>query len=278
MLYRVHVNGLQGRLRLDFKLDDNPLVDLWLDCIKTQLGKPWAIDPLRWTRTWTTAESLAKAERELAETCRELNLEQHLGDLNRLHMLFHDYYEKGGSLNNTWNQLNKRIHKLEEQQRTLGVAAGQRTGFGMVVSDTYAVHVEQRPITEDLRPYWANSPRSGELLLGYYTLGKTIADCVRDNDVECVRAGMVRAQQQISTETMCLWGSTHPSIIKRVITFRQIEQWVKDKGLESYIDLSLPEHQYSGTPRLGQYIGSLTPQQINGYLEGADVVYVELIN
>ncbi len=277
MLYRVHVNGPQGDLALDFELDDNPLVALWVECLEAQMSQPWKVNELRWTRTWTTAESLAKAELELEATCLELNIHRYLGDLNTLHMMFHNYYEQGGAPDPEWDRLNKRIHKLEEQQRSLGVAAAQRTGFGMVISDVEGTRVEQRPITEDLRHYWSNSPRSGELLLGYYTLGKTIADCVRDNDVECVRSGMVRAQQQISTETLCLWGSTHPSIIKRVITFRQIEQWVKDNSLESYIDLTLPEHQYAGTPRLGQYVGSHTPQQINDYLEGAYVVSVELI-
>ncbi len=278
MLYRVHVKGPQGDLALDFELDNNPLVNLWLDCVETQMITPWKVSELQWTRIWTTAESLARAELELESSCLELNIHQHLGDLNKLHMLFHSYYEQGGAPDPEWDRLNKRIHKLEEQQRSLGVAVAQRTGFGMFLKDRDQDRVEQRPITEDLRHYWANSPRSGELLLGYYTLGKTLADCVRDNDIECVRAGMVRAQQQVSTETMCLWGSTHPSIIKRVITFRQIEQWVKDNGLESYIDLSLPEHQYSGTPRLGQYVGNLTPEEINGYLEDADVVSVELIN
>jgi hypothetical protein len=246
--------------------------------VRTQQSRPWKISEHQWTRTWTTEQSFRQAELDLEAVCDELNVGQHLRDLNKLHRMFHSYYEEGGEPNTDWDKLNKRIHKLEEQQRTLGLAAAQRTGFGIVLADSETGLVEQRPIPPELRSLWANSPKSGELLLGYYTLGKTIADCVRDNDVDCVRSGMVRAQQQISTETICLWAKTQPSITKRVISLRQVEQWVKDNALESYIDLSLAEHQYAGMPRLGQYVGSYTPDELNDYLAGAKIVSAELID
>jgi hypothetical protein len=147
----------------------------------------------------------------------------------------------------------------------------------MVISERDSHVVEQRAIPPELRNFWGHVPRSGELLLGYYTLGKTIADCVRDNDIDCVRSNGIRPQQYVSTEAMCLWSPT-PSITKRVLTVTQIAQWLKVNDLEQYVDLSLPENQYSGSPRLGKYIGSYTPNDINQYLADANIVSAELID
>lgn len=277
MLYRVHFeNAEQGPVNLDFELDNNALVDVWLDCVRTQLAAPWKVNHLQWRRCWTTDETLAAARADLVASCEELGLDPAL-DINGLHALFTSYYENGGAPNEAWDGLNRHVHKIEEQQRSLGNPLAQRTGFGMVISEQDSPRVEQRPIPEELRHYWGHVPRSGELLLGYYTLGKTIADCVRDNDVECVRSGGVRPQEQISTETMCLWSPT-PSFIKQVLTLAQVTQWVKYHNLEQYIDLSLTKNRYFGSPRLGKYIGSYMPNDINQYLAGANIVSAELID
>ncbi len=276
MLYRVHVASEQGPIHLDFLLDSNPLVDQWLECVQQQLSRPWKVNHLQWTRSWTTAATLLQAQQDLAAICATLDLDP-TQDVNALHAQFQNYYENGGAADANWDRLNQCIHKLEEQERSLNRPQAQRTGFGMVLSALESNHVEQRPITLDLRRYWVHLPTSGDLLLGYYTLGKTLADCVRDNDQDCVRLGMVRAQQQISTEVMCLW-SPEPSIIKQVLTPQQVAQWVKDHALESYIDIDLLEHRYAGTPRLGRYAGSYTPDQINDYLSRANITGAELID
>ena len=276
MLYRVNIDTEQGAVALDFELDSNPLVDLWVDCVRSQFSRPWRVNHLQWRRCWTTTATLARAQEDLAAICVALELDP-TTDINTLHAQFQNYYENGGEPNTDWDRLNQCIHKIEEQERSLNRPLAQRTGFGMVISEAESSQVEQRPIPPELRSLWSHLPRSGDLLLGYYTLGKTIADCVRDNDVDCVRSGMVRAQQQVSTEVMCLW-SPAPSIIKRVLPLAQITQWVKDHELEEYIDLELVEHQYSGTPRLGHYVGTYTPNQINDYLATATIVGAELID
>jgi hypothetical protein len=276
MLYRVGVESSKGFFNLDFELDNNPLVDIWLDCVKTQLSNPWKVNHLQWRRCWTTEETLAKARRDLKVCCLELGINPKL-DINTHHAMFQSYYENGGAPSELWDRLNQRIHKIEEQERSINNPTAQRTGFGMVISERDSSHVEQRPIPPELRSLWGHVPRSGELLLGYYTLGKTIADCVRDNDIECVKTGGVRPQQQISTETMCLWSPT-PSITKRVLSITQIAQWVKVNNLEEYVDLNLPENQYAGAPRLGTYVGSYTPDEINEYLSTANIVAAELID
>ena len=276
MLYRVHLENSQKSLSLDFELDNNPLVTIWLECVRSQFAIPWRVNHLQWRRCWTTEHTLAASQADLLATCEELGLDPAL-DINVLHGLFQSYYENSGEPSEAWDRLNRHIHKIEEQKRSLGNPLAQRTGFGMVISEQDSPRVEQRPIPVELRNYWGHIPRSGELLLGYYTLGKTIADCVRDNDVECVRSGGVRPQEQISTETMCLWSPT-PSFIKQVLTLAQVTRWVKNNNLEQYIDLSLTKNQYFGSPRLGKYVGLHTTDNINEYLADATIVSAELID
>lgn len=278
MLYRVFVQPQQPDrepVALDYELDNNPLVDLWLDCVRTQLSRPWKVNHLQWTRTFTTKATLAQALKELEESREELELDPSM-DINALHLLFHNYYEGRGVPDHRWDRLNLRIHKVEEQTRTINDPQGQRTGWAFVLSGKSTDLVEERAIPSWLRHHWFHVPRSGELILGYYTVGKTIADCYRDNDVECVRSGGVRPQITVSTETTCLW-SPEPGAIRDRPLLADVEKWVKDNQLEDYVDLGLKENQYYGAPRLGEYVGTLTVAEINSLLTNAGIVGAELI-
>jgi hypothetical protein len=280
MLYRVFVQTHldQDPVALDYALDTNGLVDIWLDCVRTQFTRPWKINHHQWTKTFATAASVAQAKQDIEQTRQELELDLNL-DTNSLHLLFHSHYESltDKILDHRWGRLNSNIHRLEEQQRSLNDPLGQRAGFGFVVTNKGTDLTELRAIPSHLRNHWFHVPKSGELLLGYYTLGKTIADCYRDNDLECVRKGLVRPQQTISTETVCLWG-LKPGPIRRLPLVSEVTKWVKDNDLAQYIDLGLKENQYYGQPRLGEYCGDLSIEEINELLENAAIVSVQLID
>jgi len=63
-------------------------------------------------------------------------------------------------------------------------------------------------------------------------------------------------------------GSRHTEVLK----------WVRYNKLEEFIDLSLPENQFHGQPRLGEYTGSLALEEINDLLAGGKVVFAELLD
>ena len=87
----------------------------------------------------------------------------------------------------------------------------------------------------------------------------------------------MRPQQTISTETVCLWGPK-PGPIRRLPLLLEVTKWVKDNDRAQYIDLSLKENQYYGQPRLGEYCGDLSIEEINELLENAAIVSVQLID
>jgi len=280
MQYLVHIQpqDLEQRPRaLEFTLDRNPLVDLWLECVETQFTVPWHVNHLQWCTSFTTEASLQRSLEDIEQSRTALDLDRNL-DINALHLLFHSYYEdQGNAADHEWDLLNRRIHKLEEQQRTIGLPGYQRCGFNCVIADEETNLVEQRPIPPELRHFWSHIPRSGDLLLGYYTLGKTIYNCVKDNDQDCVRQGMVRPQQQVSTENLCHFGS-YAITANAGNRHTEVLKWVRYNKLEEFIDLALPENQFHGQPRLGQYTGTMSLEKINDLLTDGKVVFAELLD
>jgi hypothetical protein len=283
MRYCVHVENAQAtRTQLEFVLDQNPLVDLWLECLRAQYTST-AIDHFSGTSSFTTLDTLADAQAAVEHSRHALGLDPSL-DVNALHLLFHHCYQDHTPGDPQWDLLNRRIHHLEEQERNLAKANTKKTGFNCVVIDAASKFTQQRPIPPELRSYWAHQPRSGELFLGYYTIGKTIYNCFKDLDLECVRQGMVRQQQQVSTEALCYWGhygrSLSPAGQQQAnkVIHQQIVSWLAAHGLESSIDLDLLENQYHVQPRLGEYAGSLTLEEINSVLFGSKIVLTELLD
>jgi len=281
MQYLVHIQpqdlGL-GPRALEFTLDRNPLVDLWLECVETQFTVPWHVNHLQWCSSFATEATLTKALADIELSRTALGLDQHL-DINALHLLFHSYYDDENPADLEWDLLNRRIHHLEEQQRSMASPNFQRAGFNCVIADEESDLVEQRPIPDNLKHFWAHIPRSGDLLLGYYTLGKTIYNCVKDNDQDCVRQRMVRPQQMISTENLCGWSNA--GMLKRATAgsrHTEVLKWVRYNKLEEFIDLSLPENQFHGQPRLGEYTGTMSLEEINDLLTGGKVVFAELLD
>jgi len=283
MHYLVHVENAQSvRTQLEFVLDQNPLVDLWVECLIAQYTSA-SLEYFFGTSSFTTVETVAAARTAVELSRNTLGLDPKL-DVNELHLLFHRRCEDPTPGGLEWATLNRRIHHLEEQERNLLNNTRLKTGFNCVVVDAVTKGTQQRPISADLRSYWAHAPRSGELFLGYYTIGKTIYNCFKDQDHECVRQGMVRQQQQVSTEALCYWdkfGASSNSTWQQETNrarHQQIVNWLSQHGLENSIDLNLLENQYHGMPRLGEYAGPLTLEEINSALLGGKIVRTELVD
>lgn len=283
MLYCVYVQPSDSgadRIALNFKLDTNPLVDIWLDCVRSQLTQSSELEYYQYCRSFTTKETHAAALASVEISRNQLGLSADL-DINAMHLLFHQQYEDHNTPKLEWELLNKRIHHLEEQERNLLKNTQKKTGFNCVLIDRQTRITQLRPIPSELRSYWGHAPSSGELFLGYYTLGKTIYNCVEVNDIECVRQGMVRPQQHISTEVLCYWGnytSPYRQQQANLIRQKQVANWLTRNKLEQYIDLSQPENQYHGMPRLGEYVGSMSLEEINQLLNNGKIVLTALFD
>jgi hypothetical protein len=273
MIYQISVDNQGSLYTLDFELDKGPVVDLWLACVRELLQGQWTISPTQWTRSWPTQATIEE------ETVRVYALAERLGlppglDLNALHLEFHRAHDSANT-DPGWDQLNLMIHGLEEQQRTLTRARWWRSGFGFFLADPVDSYVPSRPIPPELRPFWAHTAQSGELLLGYHTVGKSLADCYRDNDVDCVAQGMTRQQQTVSTETVCLWAPDQGNI-SQAVTHKEIVAWLEQNGIKDKVDLDLHEYQYHRLPKLGRYVGQYNLLEINNILKQGTIVDVRL--
>jgi hypothetical protein len=181
--------------------------------------------------------------------------------LNKLHQQFHVFEESKTELDqllfpfgreirrqvySAFNQLNHSVHALE--------ALVNKTNDSIVwyqeADLDNAYHIDIAP---EIRNCWASSSmirQPGALYAGYSTIGKNIFHACIDNDEQLVKQGLLRPQQFIDSEVI-LYTNTH-SFASQELILGQVNTWVKTNHLESYIDLSLPEHQYFTQPYLGQ--------------------------
>jgi hypothetical protein len=103
-----------------------------------------------------------------------------------------------------------------------------------------------------LRPWWQHTVVTGDLRLGYHTIGKTLWHCCRDRDTGAVLQGLIRPQETISTELLMYFGPTET--ITNTDKHQQIQRWLRDHNLEDHVDLDDPRYQYHGQPLIARLI------------------------
>ena len=95
---------------------------------------------------------------------------------------------------------------------------------------------------------------------------------------------MVRQQQEVSTEFLCYcgnYGSSFNPIRQQqanLVRQQKITEWLAQNKLEEYVDLTQPEYQYHGMPRLGEYTGTMNLEEINQLLSSGKIVFTELFD
>jgi hypothetical protein len=177
--------------------------------------------------------------------------------LNRLHREFHLFGEHPDTqhVSNApmFRELNRVIHTLEQQLKDTN-----RLCRGVV----HLTRHEPQPIKLEWWPLFGRSPQPGDLTLGYHTIGKDLWNVYQDNDVELVRAGMIRPQESISSE-VCFSFGHRPWSRTNESKHAQIVAWLERYGLKDLVDLNDPRMCNHGQALLGQYKGSLTFEEID---------------
>lgn len=146
-----------------------------------------------------------------------------------------------------FNKLNHEIHAYES-------ADTKRQG-----DIAYAVWYCKYPskhtvkIEDHVRPNWANSQQTrpaGALTLGYATVGKSIYDAAKNNDVELVKQNGIRPQEYITSEVVLT--ATPVKIVPDHVMYGYIRKWVEANNLSSYIDLEDAKHRWFRQPQIGK--------------------------
>jgi hypothetical protein len=191
--------------------------------------------------------------------------------LNLLHEQFHfieeELLENGQAINNEFQialqLVNDKIHNFEESlENQTKSAKWSLSSFENSVK-----------ITNDLRKFWDikffKYYKPGTLFLGYHTVGKSLFQCYRSNDVELIKKDGIRQQEFISSEVMF-----YPD---RFIDFNSkpgIKKWLKANNLN--VDMLDPKYKYGHHPTLGFLKTDLSKKEITNLFTNWDFFKVDI--
>ncbi|CAB4241659.1 hypothetical protein UFOVP71_197 [uncultured Caudovirales phage] len=214
--------------------------------------------------------------------------------LNFLHYEFHRFEEaeekKRFGIAYTYDPLmilNTEIHKLEKMVKMFGTSGQDVNPNNILMNCSFFLSCDKQnlpqpgistiPVEPEWQRYWNYAPDDGDLLLGYHTVGKNIMHCWCDNDVDLVKKNMLRPQREIGNEVLLMFRGRQAFTDEADRYVKRIHEWVKNNNLESYVDLTLPEHNVSGQPLLGKIEGIYSRQEISDLFENYIVQNVEII-
>src|SRR5210317_88145 len=295
---------------LRYQLNDSPITKIWKESVKkTILGEKSKIFENQWgapafdinlrKKVWARMQKCAQQWNENIlsdkigtieipdlDFAAELDRVSFSNLLNRLHEKFHRFEEDQlklmldgdsdhfGSVFENYSadplqQLNVDIHVMESQ---VDSRESMEYGFFLVSQDEFKLY----EITENSIYDYFNTPeKNGSLLLGYHTVGKNIFHCCLNNDVELVKAGLVRPQKTISTEVVLSFGASEDHSSDDLIAW--VNDWLLENNLKDYIDMNEPMHRTPLRPILGAIVNEVSPKKINELFTFSKVMNVRLI-
>ena len=226
---------------LTYQMVPGPLTDLWLNLMYSVSDNLLTWHEFRQVDLQAPG-SRSWAQHTLDQICARMAIRYQ--DLNDLHLQFQQQMEQEGYTDD-WAKINDLVHQLE-QPDSRHVA---RLRFYLDYQNNNTV---LPLIPPELRPLWSHQAQSGDLRLGYHTVGKTLWHACKDQDVGVVRDRQLRPQETISTEMLFFWGRSDP----KNNDDRQflIGQWLSREGLTDCVDVTDPRHQYHGEPLLARLI------------------------
>jgi hypothetical protein len=248
---------IDGRV-LTYKTPSTPLVKIWLDLMLRNRPGPAPI----WTEFLQTNLQTQGSEQRARQTLEKMGLADR--DLNDLHLEFQQRTESG-AMTREWQLINDLIHQAETAQRSQTACMKFYVDY----------HTELPAITDSLRPLWAHSAQSGDLCLGYHTIGKTLWHCYQDRDTVVIDQGLLRPQQSVGTEIMLFWGPRDPRTNDQ--RHRAVKQWLASSGLLPRVDLDDPRHRYHGSPLLARLIDP-SPESVLEWLDlDSQITHLQII-
>lgn len=215
------INCAAGELSLDYQLSDNPVQHAWQQIHSD--SKHFNVSlPVNSPKD----KILSIANSICSEVGMKLIPEDFTeGDLNQAHGNMVNLIDA----NDHMDLLNKCIHILEAQLKNKYIQYNSNITFFKDDNSTFI------PIKEEYKMWLESSPKWGDLVLGYGTLGKDWLDIFNDND----NKEELAIQTQISSET-CMVFRTEYNFPKAVETL--FYRWAKKTNIapiESLNALSL---------------------------------------
>jgi hypothetical protein len=260
-----------------YNLLDGPIVDQWKQCTRYYQSNPGSYVSSVNVKSDFTGLTIEDHWNQLIDLVSQVNQDSSIQErglqldvpssitqyenqkerykiINYLHLKFHELEEKENIHMPALVKLNNLIHRIEQ------VNNGSKEKKVFVSYYLRNDNVERFIIPIDLnddnlRQYWTQQASSGDLLLGYHTVGKNLWHCYVTDDSDCVRQGMVRPQECISAEVQMVFA-TNDWHFDRSHYYQKIPEWLKENNIGSDIIELTGAHTAFYFPILGK----LTPE------------------
>ena len=307
IIYKHKYDG--SRKTLVYRFVDSPVVDLFLGRVRSVMSKEnWEVFYNQWSTYIPSLEKINAIWKIMYDLVQETNSKKYVDIdyismpesfdptvqqqplLNYLHYEFHRFEEEvenephrrihqPNGYYDPLQALNMWIHTLEKLMSIYDDRYDADPNRALIACG-FMIHSGNRDTVAiddpELYKHWHYPNESGDMVLGYHTVGKNTMHCYQDNDVALVKKGMVRPQKFIGPEVMMMFAGWPRDLgLPEKIT-KGIIQWFKDNQLESYVDLSLPENNLPGSPLLAKLQGTYTREEISDLFFYHTVETVEL--
>jgi hypothetical protein len=235
--------------QLSFNLVDNPLTELWIKNLQEAKCKDIIDVQCYFSDDFSNVDEHLKnlvniISREIPEILNFWKEPLTQDVMNALHQYFHSSVEHKPvaeeRTKDALGELNLIIHKWEMTQRK---------NISWVF---YRLNSEIRqPLPIELRKYWSIEEHPpGSLTLGYYTIGKELWSCYMDNDMEVVKANMVRPQMYVPTQVIFDLNMLNPTRLNR--SWKEFDYWCNINNTLAYgVHSAMPIHRTGFKPVLG---------------------------
>ena len=227
-------------------------------------------------------------------------LEEFHNILNKLHERFHwinedmDAYPPGKKIllrsGSPLTRLNIDIHILEHQLAQENKRGAASTNCCFYLGGETKWDRQTVPLTDEDYKQYNYKAQHGDMIPGYHTVGKNLMHCWVDNDIELIKAGMVRPQINLASETIhCFYSIPKFSLSNNAFTRQHKEgnmdgeiekmwKWVEENNLSEYVDRNNPAHSANYPPAIGKLLNNVTSQEINNIYRYTKLKHIELID
>lgn len=182
---------------------------------------------------------------------------------NQLHYQFHYKMEENKLFDPETNELlssiNTEIHRIEN----IELSDANNLGMNYVSCSMPDTNLHLRPIKPEQRRFFCNSSVNnspGDIFLSYATLGKHLYEAYSGDDINLVREGGIRPQEQIKC-TFTISANIR-SDDNLELHCSQVQEWLKKHDAQHLINPRDPQHYFHIEPLIAQLVNPRTEYEM----------------
>lgn len=291
---------------LIYRLTDNPITELWSNIVYKHYeeGKnifsgieldvnAYDLELLNKENNWKIIvencnylDSIDYPYKEMFNLCNSEKIYTDKSTLNFIHKKFHFISEKFQIVTDVigshiiaekLSQINVAIHRIENSEWLknpvdgfVNVTLRESYKHSAIIDDTMCRNFCH---SDSLKT------QPGDIWLSYGTIGKTLWDCYKDNDIDLVKEIGIRPKRTIQSEhTISFVDRVTTPHTSLQLNCMRVSKWLKDNNLEKYVNPYQSAHYYSEYPLLAQLENNIgfgvriQPEELNNIFLKANFI------